>query len=104
MSALARRAGVGLRTVQRTLSGESQDANLGTFLKLAAVLGVTFEPKEDRAMLRHAAAAKAKQLAAMVQGTSALEGQAVGGNVIRTIEEQLAATLLAGSRARLWHE
>jgi transcriptional regulator with XRE-family HTH domain len=104
MSVLAKRAGLGLRTVQRTLSGEAGDATLGTVTQLANVLGVTFKTQEDDGMRWRAADAKAKRLASMVQGTSALEDQAVDSRVLRKIANRIRDELLVGSGSKLWHE
>lgn len=104
MAALARRAGLGLRTVQRTLSGEAPDATLGTTIKLAEALGVAFGLKEDPEMRRRAASAKAQRLAGMVQGTSALEDQAVEAEVLQKITDRLKDELLVGPGSKLWNE
>ena len=104
VTVLAKRAGLGLRTVQRTLSGEASDTTLGTVAQLASALGVTFTMKVDAGMKRRAAAAKAKRLAAMVQGTSALENQAVDARILKNITRRLKNELLSGSGSKLWHE
>ena len=104
MSALAKRAGLGLRTVQRTLSGEAEDATLGTMTQLANALGVTFKAELDERMRHRVAEAKARRLAAMVQGTSALEDQAVEAHVLNRITRRLRDQLLAGAGSKLWNE
>jgi transcriptional regulator with XRE-family HTH domain len=104
MAALAKRAGLGMRTVQRTLSGEATDATLGTTIKLAEALGVTFRIEEDHEMRRRAASAKAERLAGMVQGTSALEDQAVEPQVLQKISDRLRDELLVGPGSKLWNE
>jgi hypothetical protein len=86
------------------LSGEADAANLGTVTKIANVLGVSFTAKFDEEMPQRAALQKAKALATLVQGTSALEGQGVDSRVLRQITDQLKYKLLSGSRAKLWHE
>jgi hypothetical protein len=55
-------------------------------------------------MRRRAADAKAKRLASMVQGTSALEDQAVDAPVLRKIANRIRDELLIGSGSKLWHE
>jgi hypothetical protein len=40
----------------------------------------------------------------MVQGTSALESQAIPKNDLREIEDEIAARLLSGSSRELWAE
>ena len=104
MVVLARRAQLGARTVQRTLSGEADGATLGTVTKIANALGVSFTAQFDEAMPQRAAAQKAQALANLVQGTSALEDQGVDPRVLRQITDQLKYKLLSGSRAKLWHE
>ncbi len=107
MSVLARHARVGLRTIQRLLSGEAEDANLGTVAAIAYVLGVGLCPKPvaaPRIMRSDAAKRKAKRLAAMVQGTSALEAQAVDRNVMKDIEDRITHELLASSSSQLWDD
>jgi DNA-binding phage protein len=104
MVVLAKRADLGARTVQRTLSGEADAANLGTVTKIANALGVSFVAKFDEEMPQRAALQKATALANLVQGTSALEGQGVDSRVLRQITDQLKYKLLSGSRAKLWHE
>jgi transcriptional regulator with XRE-family HTH domain len=107
VTALARRAGVGLRTAQRILSGETDSANLGSLNALADALGIALraEPSTTvRAVRLAAAQSKAKRLAALVQGTSALEDQAVDGETLREIEERLTYELLAGSQRQLWND
>jgi hypothetical protein len=51
---------------------------------------------------RAQARAKAEQIARMVQGTSALEGQAVDGVDYQRLIERTTNDLLRGSRKRLW--
>ena len=104
MAALARHPGLGLRTVQRTLSGEAPDATLGTTIKLAEALGVTLQLQEDHEMRRQTASIKAERLAGMVQGTSALEDQAVEPHVLQKITDRLRDELLVGPGSKLWNE
>ena len=104
MRVLAKRSGLGLRTVQRTLSGEADNATLGTVARLATALGVTLTARADRGMRRRHAGEKAGRLAAMVQGTSALEDQAVEPRVLKKITDRLRDEMLVGSSRKLWHE
>src|SRR4051812_32265663 len=104
---VARRSGVGMRTVQRLLSGGSDDATLGTIAAIAGALGVTeLRPEAPPAyeLRRRVAERKAERLTSMVQATSALESQAVDEEVRREIKERMVAELLAGPRKHLWDD
>lgn len=102
--ALSRRSGVSLATVNRLLGAGLEQASfrnvvavanaLGMSLRWAAVPAFSFKQNHARK--------KAKQLAAMVQGTSALEGQAVDSNVRDEIEKEIECRLLAGPKRKLW--
>ncbi len=56
------------------------------------------------AFRREQAKTKAMRLARLVQGTMALEVQAVGTDVLEEMTEQSVHALLAGSGRRLWGE
>jgi transcriptional regulator with XRE-family HTH domain len=104
---LAKRSGVSLPTVQRILSGRNMHASLANVVAIAEALGlgVEFESRADpQAMRREQADRKAKQLVGLVQGTSGLEGQAVGRPVIEAMVERTAHELLAGPRRKLWSD
>jgi hypothetical protein len=104
---LAERSGLGLRTVQRVLSLEEPAARLDTVLQIADALSVELCPKEigtAHRVRQRAAQRKAVRLASMVQGTSALESQAIPKNDLREIEDEIAARLLSGSSRELWAE
>jgi transcriptional regulator with XRE-family HTH domain len=107
MAALAQRAGISLRTVQRVLAGEADAANLRTIAAIADALDadLLLQPRTTvRAVRLRAARRKAKRLAALVQGTSALEDQAADPETIREIEDRITHGLLAGSPRRLWND
>jgi hypothetical protein len=104
---VAQRSGLGLRTVQRVLSLEEPAARLDTVLQLADALSVELSLKEigtAHHVRKRAAAMKAVRLASMVQGTSALESQAIPGNDLREIRDEIANQLLSGSSRDLWAE
>ena len=110
---LARRAGVSLPTVQRLLSGRDTRARSDILAAIAAALGVevrlsespyVHESSEVMAFRHEQARAKAKRLARLVQGTMALEAEAVGPDVLKEMEERNIHALLAGSGRRLWGE
>ncbi len=102
---VARRAGLGGRTVQRVLSAQEPSPNLGTVLLIASALGVELRPTPTATphqFRREQAEKKATQLAAMVQGTSSLEAQAVSKRDLREIKDAIASELISGSQRRLW--
>ena len=103
-ASLARRTGLGLRTVQRVLSGAESDAQFSTVAKLANALGMImrFESVDLNEVRRRAAEMKAAQLVDMVQGTMALEAQAVGNEAVLRMRERTVRDLLAGSNQKLW--
>jgi len=105
-STLARRAGLGLRTVQRILSDEAAAANLATVVRLAEALGASIglELEELNTVRRHQAERKAARLVDMVQGTMGLEAQAVGGDSIEQMKKRTVRDLLAGSNSALWND
>jgi len=64
-----------------------------------------FDSKVDiRDLKREQAVRKAKKLVALVQGTSGLEGQAVGEKDVESMVKQTTHELLAGSKRRLWSD
>jgi hypothetical protein len=74
-------------------------------LQIAEALNVELRPKETgsaHSVRKRAATRKAAHLASMVQGTSALESQAIPRNDLRDIEADIAARLLIGSSRQLW--
>lgn len=105
-SELARQAGLGLRTVQRVLSGEDASPAFATIVAIASVLGATLRVDgEDPNSLRlRQAQRKSDQLAAMLQGTSGLEAQAVDDESLQAIKQQMVRSLLAGSSRKLWDD
>jgi DNA-binding phage protein len=105
MGIVAERCGLGLRTIQRVLSGLEPKANLATVLLIANALGLELTPSQRMSAHRfrqQQANQKAAKLASMVQGTSALESQAVPEPAQRDIRHQIAARLISGSPRELW--
>lgn len=101
---LARRCGASISTLKRVLGGEVT-ASFSTVSAIAKALGVYWSPTqtEDIASIRERQArTKARALVALVQGTSALEGQAVGSSDIELMEQRTMAELLSGPARRLW--
>jgi transcriptional regulator with XRE-family HTH domain len=103
-STLAKRAGLGLRTVQRVLSDEEGAAHFSTVVRIADALGVTikFECADLNEVRLRAAERKAEQLVGMVQGTMALEAQGIENETLRQMKARTVRDLLAGSGQKLW--
>jgi transcriptional regulator with XRE-family HTH domain len=104
-SVLAKRTGVSLRSVQRVLSGEETNPGFSTVASLAHELGVgvRFDDEVDvRTIRRRQAERKAERILAIVQGSSALEAQALSRETIRDLREKTVNELLAGSPRKLW--
>ncbi|MEX2217344.1 MAG: helix-turn-helix domain-containing protein [Phycisphaerales bacterium] len=103
--ALAERSGVSEPTVKRILGGRAPDASIANVAAVAGALGVTLglhEEVDAHEMCRREARRKAEQVARLVQGTSALESQAVDAKTYRRLVEESYHELLAGPRRRLW--
>ena len=105
-SELARRAHLGLRTVQRILSGEDACAEFATVLAIANVVGATLrvDGEDPNHMRLRQAQRKAEKLTSMLQGTSGLESQALDKQSLEPIKQQMVRDLLAGSSRNLWDE
>lgn len=104
-NALAKRSGISLPTVQRILSGRHPNASFQSIVAMSNALGIEIELKEMvgvHEFARQSAREKARRLVALVQGTSALEGQAVEEQKIDELTDHALAALLAGSRQKLW--
>lgn len=101
---LADRSGVSVSTLKRMLAPAAADASMGDTLAVAQALGVTLSARMPSAeeFREEQAHAKARKLVRMVQGTSALESQAVGDDHIRRMIERTVRDLLNGPRRKLW--
>ena len=101
---LSARSGVKEPTVKRILGGRAAQASFAHFAAVAEALGtpIGFAAVDPDQFRRAQARAKAEQIARMVQGTSALEGQAVDGVDYQRLIERTTNDLLRGSRKRLW--
>ena len=102
---LARRSGVSLPTVNRILSGGDERATYASLRAIARALGMDFELKSiasEQDLAEQEAHAKAEEIVRMVQGTSALESQAVGRETYIQMIRQTVHELMAGPRRRLW--
>lgn len=110
---LARRSDVSQPTVRRVLSGQESRPRTDTVIAIATALGVEVRLSENpdvhethgvSEFRRAQAKAKARRLARLVQGTMALEAEAVGVETLAALEEDNLHALLAGSGRRLWGE
>lgn len=106
-AALAVRSGVSEPTVKRMLGGRADAGAGASFAHVAAVaealgMPLTAEPVDADAMRLAAAREKAERIARLVQGTSALEAQAVDEAEYRRLVERSVHELLAGPPRRLW--
>lgn len=105
-SALARRSGLSLRTVQRAMDAANDRVDVRTLLALAQAMDVTvaFSVNEVAAnrVLTTQADRKANELVSATQGSSALEGQAVSAQALTRLKSRSRERLLGGSRRKLW--
>lgn len=108
---LAKRSGVSLPTVTRILTGLEKSPRVTSIMALAQALGVEVRFSHDvqvvevqgvREMQKEQALRKARRVAQHVQGTMALEAQAVSPETIDDMVDENSIELLAGSRRRLW--
>jgi transcriptional regulator with XRE-family HTH domain len=103
---VAQRAGVGLRTVQRVLSGKDANPEMGTISRIAHALGASIQFKlqeiDIEQMKEAQAKLKAERLVALTQGSSGLEAQAVGRKTIKQMIKRTTRELLCGSPRKLW--
>ncbi len=103
-AALAKRSGVSEPTLKRILGGRTDDASFSSIAAIAQALGMPLTSVETSVddLRAQQARTKAERVARMVQGTSALEGQAVGGDAYQRLVQQSFHELMAGSNRRLW--
>lgn len=106
-AALARKSGVSMTTVVRILSGRYQKPSLDSVLVIADILGmeVSFREHTNIAELQEQQAKhQARRLIGVLQGTSALEAQALDKPELEQMTRRTVHELLAGSKRRLWDE
>ena len=101
---LARRSGVSLPTVNRVLSGKEKRpsttnvASIAECLRVVVRLGAESDIEElepSATVIERRARVKASQLVGLVQGTMALEAQAVDDKTLAQMVETTAWRLLA---------
>lgn len=110
-AAIAKRTGLSLPTLNRILAGEG-NPTLETLAALASVLGVEFQITNHGLVIKELCSAhefrklmaeqKALRLVRMVQGTAALEAQAVDKVQEQEMVERTIHELLVGPARRLW--
>lgn len=105
-SVVAARSGVSEPTVKRILGGHLAEASFANVAAIAQALGASLGIVESDVdeLCRQQARRKAEQIARLVQGTSALESQAVDAASYHQLVERSYHELMAGSRRRLWSE
>ena len=103
ISALSERANTSVSTVKRVLGGDTS-VSYSTLCRIAEAMGVTFEvnARSSRSVITEEAKRKAKLVAKMVQGTSALEAQAVDEETLGRVAQAAEATLVKRLGGMLW--
>lgn len=103
---VARRSCVPLPMVNEILrnqNSDTSDANLIAVLKTLGMNGSAAEPISVNELRHRQARQKAKRLIQIVQGTSALEGQALNHQEIESMISKTTQVLLSSNR-KLWAE
>jgi hypothetical protein len=107
-AAVAHRANLGLRTVQRALSANAIMPEFSTLNAIAEAMGasirVELKGADVEELKEQQAQRKAERLVSLTQGTSALEAQGIGKGDLARLTKQTARKLLAGSNRKLWAE
>lgn len=103
ISALAERAGTSVSTVKRVLAGDTS-VSYDTLCRIAGAMGASFKlnARSPSAVIRQEARRKAKLVARMVQGTSAMEAQAVDTETLDRIAQATEAKLITRLGGMLW--
>jgi transcriptional regulator with XRE-family HTH domain len=104
---LAKRSGVSVPTVTRTLGGHNPNVSLENVAAIAESLGmdIVIAPRVGAIDLREEQARqKARRLSSIVQGTLGLESQAVNDGELDSLTRQTVHDLLAGPARKLWSE
>lgn len=107
LRALAARSGVSEPTVKHMLDGQAENASFKNVQAVTRALGMRFSlhAEQDALTFKESAAEeKARWIVRLVQGTSALEEQAVSEADYESMVRQTAHDLMAGSPEKLWSE
>lgn len=102
---LAARSGVSEPTIKRMLGKNGEQTSFANVRAVAAALGVevTLDAESDATTFAEMAAEeKARWIVRMVQGTSALESQAVSEQEYEAMVRRTVHELMAGSPRKLW--
>jgi transcriptional regulator with XRE-family HTH domain len=109
--ALSDRTGVSVPALKQIFSGHRDNPTLQTIQAIATALGVEIRINEQLEIVdqstafdfrKRAAEEKAERLVRLVQGTSALESQAVDPTDLRAMVKQTVYDLMAGPSKRIW--
>lgn len=101
---LARRSGISTATVSRVLRGEPTVA-MGHVCAVADALGMQVDVRPRASvdsLVRRTARAKARRAVALVQATSALEGQGLSRHQLDAMVDRTTNELLADGGKTLW--
>ncbi|MBX3387237.1 MAG: helix-turn-helix transcriptional regulator [Phycisphaeraceae bacterium] len=106
LAALAQRSGVSEPTVKRIFAGRIGEASFANVAAVVDALGLSLDlgAADADQMRRTQARKQAERVARLVQGTSALESQAVDERAYQQLVERTYHELLAGPKRRLWTE
>ena len=101
---ISQRSGVAEATVKRIFGGRLAEAAFANVLALSEALGLTLGATEVDAeeFRKQQARRKAIDIVRLVQGTSALEAQAIDAVEREKLVERTYHELLAGPARRLW--
>ena len=103
ISVLSERANTSASTVKRVLSGDTS-ISFRTLARIAQAMGASLDmnvPPADR-FIRKEARRKAQLVIRIVQGTSALEAQAVDKRTVETMRREVEDELCAHPGSKLW--
>jgi len=102
---VAERSGVSLPTVNRVLSGSAENVHFKNLEAISNALGIglVLQPTTTSLDFQEIEARKrAERIVRVVQGSSALEGQALDAEAVEHLVGKTMHELMAGSRRRLW--
>jgi transcriptional regulator with XRE-family HTH domain len=102
---LAARSGVSIATVKRILGGSFDRASFKHVAAIATAMGLDLDLREHcsaRQVKERVAKQQAMRLVNMVQGTSALESQAVSSDQLENMVSESFNRLMAGPSRRVW--
>lgn len=103
ISALSERANTSVSTVKRVLGGDAS-VSYSTLCRIAQAMGASFEinVRSSKSMIKEQARRKSRIVAQMVQGTSAMEAQAVDKETLDRIAQTAEAELIKRLGGILW--